>query len=85
MSSDYSALANDRILVTGSDGFSGTKVVETFLEYGFANSVVSFDPAVNLPVLRRRSASSMAARMLSLLHVISSPVKIAERQPKAFQ
>jgi nucleoside-diphosphate-sugar epimerase len=37
MSSDYSALASDRILVTGSNGFIGVKVVEILLGYGFAN------------------------------------------------
>jgi nucleoside-diphosphate-sugar epimerase len=37
MSSEYIALAGDRILVTGSNGFIGTKVVEKLLEYGFAN------------------------------------------------
>ena len=37
MSSEHIALAGDRILVTGSSGFIGSKVVETLLEYGFAN------------------------------------------------
>jgi len=37
MSSEYIALAADRILVTGSNGFIGSKVVERLLEYGFAN------------------------------------------------
>jgi nucleoside-diphosphate-sugar epimerase len=31
------AALNDRILVTGSNGFVGTRVVETLLEYGFTN------------------------------------------------
>src|SRR5438874_7515017 len=37
MSSEYIALAADRILVTGSNGFIGSKVVEKLFEYGFAN------------------------------------------------
>src|SRR5947207_7579742 len=37
MSSEFTALAADRILVTGSNGFIGSKVVEKLLEYGFAN------------------------------------------------
>ena len=37
MSSEYVALAADRILVTGSNGFIGSKVVEKLLEYGFPN------------------------------------------------
>src|SRR5437763_50674 len=38
MSSEYIAVDGDRILVTGSNGFIGAKVVEKLLEYGF-NSV----------------------------------------------
>src|SRR4029077_12947490 len=37
MSSEFTALLGDRILVTGSNGFIGSKVVEKLLEYGFAN------------------------------------------------
>jgi nucleoside-diphosphate-sugar epimerase len=37
MSSEYIALAGDRILVTGSNGFIGVRVVKTLLEYGFSN------------------------------------------------
>lgn len=37
MNSEYIALSGDRILVTGSNGFIGAKVVETLLEYGFGN------------------------------------------------
>jgi nucleoside-diphosphate-sugar epimerase len=34
---EYIASPDDRILVTGSNGFIGVKVVETLLEYGFTN------------------------------------------------
>src|SRR5438552_1944352 len=37
MSSEYIASPGDRVLVTGSNGFIGSKVVEILLEYGFAN------------------------------------------------
>jgi nucleoside-diphosphate-sugar epimerase len=37
MGSEYIALAGDRILVTGSNGFIGSNVVEKLLEYGFTN------------------------------------------------
>ena len=37
MSSEYLVSAGDRILITGSNGFIGSKVVEILLEYGFAN------------------------------------------------
>src|SRR4029077_13217975 len=37
MSSEFTALLGDRILVTGSNGFIGSKVVEKLLEYGFVN------------------------------------------------
>src|SRR5206468_11152257 len=33
----YIASSGDRILVTGSNGFIGVKVVEILLEYGFCN------------------------------------------------
>ena len=35
--SDYIVSRDERILVTGSSGFIGSKVVEKLLEYGFAN------------------------------------------------
>ena len=37
MNSEYIRSLDDRILVTGSNGFIGTKVVELLLEYGFSN------------------------------------------------
>jgi nucleoside-diphosphate-sugar epimerase len=37
MKGQYVFSASDRILITGSSGFIGTKVVETLLEYGFVN------------------------------------------------
>ena len=37
LNSDYIVTRDERILVTGSSGFIGSKVVEKLLEYGFAN------------------------------------------------
>jgi nucleoside-diphosphate-sugar epimerase len=37
MPKDFIAAKTDSILVTGSNGFIGAKVVETLLEYGFSN------------------------------------------------
>ena len=37
MNSEYIVSRDEPILVTGSSGFIGTKVVETLLEYGFTN------------------------------------------------
>jgi nucleoside-diphosphate-sugar epimerase len=48
MSSEYIALAGDRILVTGSNGFIGSKVVERLLEYGFANLCCFIRPSSHL-------------------------------------
>jgi len=37
LTSEYIASPDDRILVTGSNGFIGARVVEILLEYGFSN------------------------------------------------
>src|SRR4030095_5247114 len=37
LTSKYIASVDDSILVTGSSGFIGAKVVETLLDYGFGN------------------------------------------------
>src|SRR4029077_18286325 len=52
MSSDYIASPGDRILVTGSNGFIGSKVVEKLLEYGFANLRCFVRPSSHLPRLK---------------------------------
>src|SRR5437016_12004882 len=46
------ASSGDRILVTGSNGFIGSKVVETLLEYGFANLRCFVRPSSRLPRLK---------------------------------
>jgi nucleoside-diphosphate-sugar epimerase len=52
MSSKYIALIGDRILVTGSNGFIGSKVVEKLLEYGFANLRCFVRPSSHLDRLQ---------------------------------
>jgi len=52
MSSEYIASPDDRILVTGSNGFIGSKVVEKLLEYGFANLRCFVRPSSRLPRLK---------------------------------
>src|SRR6266403_1819708 len=46
------AALNDRILVTGSNGFVGTTVIETLLEYGFINLRCFVRPFSRLDRLR---------------------------------
>src|SRR5437867_1545563 len=52
MSSEYIASPDDRILITGSNGFIGSKVVEKLLEYGFANVRCFVRPSSRLPRLK---------------------------------
>src|SRR5947208_4571647 len=52
MSSEYIGSPGDRILVTGSNGFIGSKVVEKLLEYGFANLRCFVRPSSRLSRLK---------------------------------
>src|SRR5712671_4839224 len=53
MSSGYILSPSDRILVTGSNGFIGAKVVEILLEYGFSNLRCFVRPSSKLDRLQR--------------------------------
>ena len=53
MDAEHVISASDRILVTGSSGFIGGKVVETLLEYGFANLRCFVRPSSQLRRLKR--------------------------------
>ena len=63
MSSEYIASKADRILITGSNGFIGSKVVEILLEYGFVNLRCFVRPSSQLGRLKTRSAGSTARKM----------------------
>jgi nucleoside-diphosphate-sugar epimerase len=52
MNSEYIVSPGDRILVTGSSGFIGTKVVETLLEYGFTGIRCFVRPSSHLERLK---------------------------------
>lgn len=52
MNSEYIISRDERILVTGSSGFIGTKVLETLLEYGFNNVRCFVRPSSRLERLR---------------------------------
>src|SRR5437870_5227695 len=60
MNVEYSAVSDDWILVTGSNGFIGAKVVETLFEYGFSKLRCFVRPSSRLErlenVLRRFDA-----------------------------
>lgn len=53
MKEDYIISATDKILVTGSNGFIGTKVVETLFEYGFSNVRCFVRPSSKLDRLQK--------------------------------
>src|SRR6266487_6115331 len=63
MSSEYIALAGDRILVTGSNGFIGSKVVEKLLEYGFTNLRCFIRPSSHLGRLQNALSKFEAGRV----------------------
>src|SRR5215471_18785681 len=53
MNSGHIILASDRILVTGSNGFIGVRVVKTLLEYGFSNLRCFIRPSSRLDRLEK--------------------------------
>lgn len=53
MSEDYIISPTDKILVTGSNGFIGAKVVECLLEYGFSNIRCFVRPSSKLDRLEK--------------------------------
>jgi nucleoside-diphosphate-sugar epimerase len=67
MSSEYIASPGDRILVTGSNGFIGSKVVETLLEYGFANLRCFVRSSSRLPRLKEVLDRLPAGRNVELV------------------
>jgi nucleoside-diphosphate-sugar epimerase len=67
MSSEYIASPGDRILVTGSNGFIGSRVVEKLLEYGFANLRCFVRPSSRLPRLKEVLDRLPAGRKVELV------------------
>jgi nucleoside-diphosphate-sugar epimerase len=53
MNSNNAISCADRVLVTGSNGFIGSKVVEILLEYGFTNVRCFVRPSSNLDRLKK--------------------------------
>jgi len=60
------AVPNECILVTGSNGLIGSKVVEEFLEYGFANLRCFVRPWSNLSRLHNVLATFNVGRNVEL-------------------
>src|SRR6266571_4095849 len=67
MSSEYIASPGDRILVTGSNGFIGSTVVEKLLEYGFASLRCFVRPSSRLPRLKEALDRLPAGRNVELV------------------
>src|SRR5437870_5010813 len=67
MSSEYIASPDDRVLVTGSNGFIGSKVVEKLLEYGFANLRCFVRPSSRLSRLKEALDRLPAERNVELV------------------
>src|SRR5262245_29928799 len=62
------ALANERILITGSSGFIGARVVKTLLECGFNNLRCLVRPSSRLERLNavlRQSSAEVAAELVT--------------------
>jgi thioester reductase-like protein len=66
MNLESTASSGNRILVTGSNGFVGAKVVETLLEYGFANFRCFVRPSSRLGRLKEAFARFPAGATLEL-------------------
>jgi len=67
MTLEYIASPEDRILVTGSSGFIGVKVVETLLRYGFGNLVCFIRPSSRLGRLNEVLDQDFPAKNVELV------------------
>jgi nucleoside-diphosphate-sugar epimerase len=67
MNSEHIVSPNERILVTGSNGFIGSKVVEKLLEYGFANLRCFVRPSSRLDRLEKALSRFDAGRNVELV------------------
>jgi nucleoside-diphosphate-sugar epimerase len=67
MNSAYIAAQDERILISGSNGFIGAKVVEILLEYGFSNLCCFVRPSSQLGRLQSVLDQSDAGRNVRLV------------------
>lgn len=67
MNLEYIASPDDRILVTGSNGFIGTKVVEILLEYGFSKLRCFVRPSSQLGRLEKALGQFEAGEYVELI------------------
>src|SRR5882762_5203744 len=67
MTLEYIASPEDRILVTGSSGFIGVKVVEILLEYGFGNLGCFIRPSSRLDRLKERLEQCPSGKNVELI------------------
>jgi nucleoside-diphosphate-sugar epimerase len=67
LNSAYIVSRNERILVTGSNGFIGTKVVETLLEYGFSNLRCFVRPSSQLRRLEKTVNQSGSGKDVEII------------------
>src|SRR5207237_2022111 len=67
MTLKYIVSPDDRILVTGSNGFIGAKVVEILLEYGFANLGCFIRPSSRLDRLKERLEQCPSGKNVELI------------------
>jgi nucleoside-diphosphate-sugar epimerase len=67
MNSEHIILAGDRILVTGSNGFIGVRVVKTLLEYGFSNLRCFIRPSSRLDRLEKALSQFEAGKNVELV------------------
>jgi nucleoside-diphosphate-sugar epimerase len=67
MNSEYIVLHDDRILVTGSNGFIGSKVVEKLLRYGFTTVRCLVRPSSNLDRLKKLLSAGQVGRNVELV------------------
>jgi nucleoside-diphosphate-sugar epimerase len=65
--SAYIASRGERILVTGSNGFIGTKVVATLLDYGFTDICCFVRPSGNLENLNKILSQRSNAKTVALI------------------
>jgi nucleoside-diphosphate-sugar epimerase len=67
MNSKHIVSLDDRILITGSNGFIGTKVIEILVEYGFANLHCFIRPSSHLGRLQKVLGKFDAGRNVELV------------------